>query len=474
MEDRSSLRPYRSEYRYDLLPDLVVERIFCYLPKRSRYEAAQTCKAWLRVLYFPALWKTFTLREKTLTRSRFDYYKGPQDCLSHILTKACLKRVGRHFRRIKVQPIANFLNLFEFMGLVDSYIKFFVEAEVKGEERYPLPHLVAFEFSFACQIRNRESIRVFGTGGKILETLTTLLGSFQGLKELRLENLLLDRFEAPTLLNSIYESCSESLVNLSILNCAQFNYYWMHCGLFLNLRCLTVSANHLHTDLIYLVGNLDKLAEFHVVQTEFTRAPVVLTYYDWEPMRTTGKSIRMFLEARGKTKEELAWQERAPVFAVAYSTPYARLSPQTALEIIHQYGSTLTAYCQFGLPRFPYKRNRPFDSRCDSQLLLMVRTCNRLRTVVIHELICISTLLLLVHYGKDHLRELYVRRNAVLRRDDWKSDSDSLTEEFKAWLRLTSKSYDTFEEEISRMWGKRWRALSDLEFRQLKLSHLEM
>ncbi|GAU98965.1 hypothetical protein RvY_10033 [Ramazzottius varieornatus] len=61
---------------WDELPDLVVEKIFCYLPKRSRFNAAVTCKSWLRVLNFPELWKTFVLKEKTLTRSKYNYFLG--------------------------------------------------------------------------------------------------------------------------------------------------------------------------------------------------------------------------------------------------------------------------------------------------------------------------------------------------------------------------------------------------------------
>ena len=74
-----------------------------------------------------------------------------------------------------------------------------------------------------------EGIREFGTGGRMLLSLTTLMGHFENLEELRLENLLLDRFEAPRLLDSIFQSCAETLLTLSLINCANFGYFFMHC-----------------------------------------------------------------------------------------------------------------------------------------------------------------------------------------------------------------------------------------------------
>ena len=83
---------------------LVVERIFCYLPKRSRYEAAQTCKAWLRVLHFPRLWRTFALHERTLTRSRFDYYKGVAEKSWRIAWHISVPTMGFCVRRLPGCP----------------------------------------------------------------------------------------------------------------------------------------------------------------------------------------------------------------------------------------------------------------------------------------------------------------------------------------------------------------------------------
>lgn len=120
----------------------------------------------------------------------------------------------------------------------------------------------------------------------------------------------------------------------------------------------------------------------------------------------------------------------------------------------------------------PYHRGRPFYERCDSQLLLLARTCENLRTVVIHELISTSSLLLIAWYTKGQVKNLYVRRNAVLRRVDW-PPTPEWSQEFFQWLKVASRNYDAFHEEMSLLMGKRWTTLSDLDFKKLEVDKME-
>ncbi|GAU98966.1 hypothetical protein RvY_10034 [Ramazzottius varieornatus] len=354
------------------------------------------------------------------------------------------------------------------MIILNSFLTYFEDDQ--------MPFLRAFEFYFACELRDKEGIRVFGTGGNILGTLIKLMGSFRHLEELRLENLLLDGFDAEHLLDNIYESCGSSIMRLSIINCTKFHHFFMHCGLFLNLRYLTVSPNHLHYDLVYLVSELRYLLEFHIVQTKFTTNGRLLDHNDWRPLRNGRRFVKVFLEAAGKTKDEILWQQHAPVFAVAYYTPYSRLSLLSALEIVKNYGDSVYAYCQFGLPRFPYKRSRPMNERCDSLLLLLVRTCINLSHIVIHELISMATLLLIAHQTKGRLRTIFVRKNALLKKHAWRNGEDQvkLTADMQEVL-TNASNYQSFVKEMNVLLGcplNNWRPLTDKEFKELSFDSL--
>jgi len=64
------------------------------------------------------------------------------------------------------------------------------------------------------------------------------------------------------------------------------------------------------------------------------------------------------------------------------------------------------------------------------------------------------------------LRELVVRRNAIVQRSDW-SKAHSWTNEFYRHLRSAALSYDETERQISRLLDTRWMMLSDRLFRQV-------
>ena len=104
----------------------------------------------------------------------------------------------------------------------------------------------------------------------------------------------------------------------------------------------------------------------------------------------------------------------------------------------------------------------------------MLRICTNLTTLVLHELVSSSTLLLIAFHTKSRLRQLHVRRNAILLRFDWKNEeTHDWSPEFHAWLKWASRDYGVFEEEMSSLLNRKWRALSDLEFKSLSNVILE-
>ena len=58
------------------------------------------------------------------------------------------------------------MDLLRDRSVVAGFIEYFEE-----EDDYPLQSLRAFDFTFACEVRDADGLRVIGTGGKLLEEL---------------------------------------------------------------------------------------------------------------------------------------------------------------------------------------------------------------------------------------------------------------------------------------------------------------
>lgn len=65
-----------------------------------------------------------------------------------------------------------------------------------------------------------------------------------------------------------------------------------------------------------------------------------------------------------------------------------------------------------------------------------------------------------------NLRHLHVRRFAVVLRCDWPRHPE-WSDEFYAWLRRCSRSYESVECEVSQILGENWHFLSDQEYKEL-------
>lgn len=130
------------------------------------------------------------------------------------------------------------------------------------------------------------------------------------------------------------------------------------------------------------------------------------------------------------------------------------------------YRTTLNSYGHEMLPRFTSPKS--FHSRGDSLLLLMVRQCPNLTSLIVREKISTSTVILLAKSAQN-LCTFFVRRNAVILRCDWPWNPE-WSEEFYRWLQATSRSYESTEIEVSQILGKRWSMLSDKLFRRASVN----
>lgn len=219
------------------LPDILLEEIFSYLTIRERYYASLVCRSWYHAFKLQRVWSVFALEDKTLTRGKFNYYSGWEYVLDHMRTSYCLNKVGRHFRTLIFQPMLNFYNLFEFMNMISWY------TERQGADNTSVPGVGTLirrlKFTFPCNMQNRddpERIRVFGTGGKLLEALKRLMANLENLRCLELIDLMLDNTEAMHLLDDVCSNCTEKLSKLVLINTTKNTCSLIHVGMFLNLN----------------------------------------------------------------------------------------------------------------------------------------------------------------------------------------------------------------------------------------------
>lgn len=278
----------------------LIERIFRLLSIKERHVASQVCPHWFECFYSPFAWSILTISDYSFTKRKFNYYLGYQRMICPFKTQAFLKRFGHTLRSVVILPMANFYNLFEFLALAESYALYY--------EENPLLLLNAFDFTFGCQFSNGETADdnavggivqalhlrrgslaagaagdnqnqqhltgtdgLIGTGGRILEALTRLLAQLVGLKHLALRNLLLAPFEAQHLLDNVAINCCERLHSLTLVNCTNRPYAFLHTGVFIRLETLVISCSHLSDDVLSLLADISTLRHLYIAQNEYTR-----------------------------------------------------------------------------------------------------------------------------------------------------------------------------------------------------------
>ncbi|XP_064476761.1 F-box only protein 39-like [Ornithodoros turicata] len=442
------------------LPDILLEDIYAMVPIDDRYSMSQVCRNWYRVFFSPRVWMTFVLNDRALTRRKFNYYMGYQFHLDHYRAHMCVHKIGRFIRRLVVPPMANFFNLYEFMVIMAYF------GEASGSAHNPLAHLRSFEFTFGCMSSDgrQGQDNVFGTGGKLLESLKRLMRCFIGLRHLSLKDLLLDHREAKYLLDDTVENTMVTLKTLRLINCTKEPYPLLHVGVFLNLNDLYLSPQHLDDDVVSLLGST-RLRNLHLVQTTHTDIGIRVSSRTWRECKKSNPRLRVHLAVEGRIRKELVWQDCAPVHSIVYRTPYNQVCPESALMASTIYASTLACYAFLGLPKFHMAKR--FVDRSDSALVLLCRSCPRLETLIIRERVSTATVLLLAYYGHN-LRQFVVRRNAIMKKCDWPQNID-WTDDFFVWLKMTSQSYDLVYKEVSRMMGVQWEPLTDKQFKAFEL-----
>lgn len=76
--NKAKEEPEIEEDGWAYLPMILLEDVFTLLSPKERHQASQVCRQWYDLFYSPRVWETFILLERTLTKKRFNLYKGYQ------------------------------------------------------------------------------------------------------------------------------------------------------------------------------------------------------------------------------------------------------------------------------------------------------------------------------------------------------------------------------------------------------------
>ncbi|KAK5644515.1 hypothetical protein RI129_005815 [Pyrocoelia pectoralis] len=362
----------------------------------------------------------------------------------------------------------NFYNLYEFMNMISWY------TEQKSREIAKSgvgSNIRSIKFTFPCNMSNRdetERIRLFGTGGKLLDALKRLMGNLRKLKKIELIDLMLDPQEAQYLLDGVCETCYLTLRTMILVNTTRVQYQILHVGIFLNLQVLIISPQNLGEDMVELLG-YTKLEHLHIFQNRYTPSDFTIKSVSakiWKNCHKNNAKLCVHLELQSNKDRQLIWQECAPVKSIIYDSPHIGIQTLHLMTAVELYQKSLCIYGHKNLPRF--YRSKSFHERIDCTLLLLCRQCPFLKVLIITERISTATLLLIAFTARN-LRYLHVRGNAVLKRCDW-SQNPEWSDEFYIWLKMNSRSYEAVETEISQLIGYKWKMLTDKQFKSLNIN----
>ncbi|GFS17141.1 hypothetical protein ElyMa_001489400 [Elysia marginata] len=346
------------------LPMILMEDVLTLLTPKERHLASQVCRQWYDLFYSPRVWETFILLERTLTKKRFNLYKGYQREICPGKTQLCFRRVGSFFKRIVVTPITDYFNLYEFLRILAAFLQ---GREDSGESAMPLLH--TFDFTFACATRGDGGIIIHGTGGQILEMIKELLTRMKGsLRHMKLNQLLLETSEVPSLFHALVHCFSECLHSLEMLNVTKVPMPLEELANFRNIVKLVVSPQHLNDESLLLLSGIG-LLQLHIVQDPYTCVCDPVAIEAWKLVREAAPWLRVYLEVTGNTKTQLLIQPRAPVYGIFLRSTHSRLSHGLLMTVVDNYAQTLRYFVQERLPRTHGPRG--FEHRSDSALLFL-------------------------------------------------------------------------------------------------------
>ncbi|CAJ0955244.1 unnamed protein product, partial [Mesorhabditis belari] len=407
-----------SEFGWADLPLPLLEQIFEILPIKYKGRAAQACFSWYCALKSDRCWRYFQYKDDIFVRRKFTQHSGWQNHIDHYRIRFLTAKVVTKWHRFEVIPVANLSNMYEFLRTISNFSEYYERNA--GEE--PLSGLRSFRFHWEMLIQkaalnqfNRDEssrqedqnekhkpdeVRDIGTGGTMLEGIWFFLQHLYGLK--------------------IWLFFNEKLEEFYLLNATLYRKSIMYLGLFLNLRKLVVSPQHIDDDSLILIGDLQYLKTFMLVQTEKTSEERSCSRQAWEKFKESNrKRTKLYLVLSGRCKKEMLIQMGAPVHSIIWENYIGQLTKDLAQQIYSEYFETLTEFIQKGLER--KKRENKFSERADIPAVEIMNHCTQLQYFALRERISTATALILALKAKEMCCKLCIRQNALLKRNCWPS-----------------------------------------------------
>ena len=447
------------------LPEIVLEDIFLKLTFKERHLCSQVCRSWYDAFYLPRLWKELVVTPRSFTYKRININRFTREEreVSKAKVMTCFYQVGHHFRRIAIESNSNFHNMSKVMQALGQVLSRCSD----GEEGWDMTSLREFEFEFACETRDlwSDDLKVIGTGGGMLKEMKHVLAHLHNIQQLRFNNLCLSNFDAVGFLDEFAAQNKQSLRKLEILNLTRLRHPLTSAARFTHLQHLLTSPAHLSDYVVLTLTRNSHLRRLQVVHDRYTDHWEAVSADAWFEVKLTSPQLRVTLECRGRVSNDVILQPAAPVDCVMYTGPSVQVSTQTVIQLIDEYRATLESYGKAHLHR--QRRPHSFHDRADSALVLLVRECRRLRTLVISERVSTATILIIAHEARN-LQQFHVRRNAVVLKCDWPK-LVAWSDAFYARFRRASRDYDRCEREVAMLMRKpSWKMLTDREFKRLQ------
>merc|ERR1719510_180035 len=127
---------------------------------------------------------------------------------------------------------------------------------------------------------------------------------------------------------------------------------------FVNLKVLCISPHNLGDDLVECLGDMKRLRNLQIVTNKYTEsvAPPV-DYRIWKGVRKVNPRLRVHLVTEGLHRNEITFQQKAPVKSIVYDTPYTPASTLSINIAVDLYKTDLECYAHQQLPRFLMPKN---------------------------------------------------------------------------------------------------------------------
>ena len=128
-------------------------------------------------------------------------------------------------------------------------------------------------------------------------------------------------------MDEVSEACAERVSTLKLINVSRQPFEMLAISGFTNLKVLCISPANLGDALVECCGDMKRLRNIQIITNKYTEsvAPPV-DYRIWKAVRKVNPRLRVHLITEGGHRNEIVFQQRAPVKSIIYDSPYTPVS----------------------------------------------------------------------------------------------------------------------------------------------------